>query len=50
MTLPTTEFDAAVVLDTPEAIEEYLQDVLESENASFISYALGVVARAKGAA
>jgi probable addiction module antidote protein len=50
MTLRTTEFDSAVVLDTPEAIEEYLADAFESEDAAVISHALGVVARAKGMA
>lgn len=48
MTLTTTEFDSAVVLDTPEAIEEYLADAFESEDTAIISHALGVVAKVKG--
>jgi len=48
MALRTTEFDSAVVLDTPEAIEEYLADAFESEDPAVISHGLGVVARAKG--
>jgi len=50
MALRTTEFDSAVVLDTPEAIEEYLADAFESEDPAVISHGLGVVARAKGMA
>lgn len=48
MPIKTKTFDSAVVLDSPEAVEEYLTDAFESHDASFISYALGVVARAKG--
>jgi len=44
----TRPFDSALVLDTPEAIEEYLVDAFESEDPAVISHALGVVARAKG--
>jgi len=44
----TRPFDAAVYLDTPEAIEEFLFAAFESEDAAFIAHALGVVARAKG--
>lgn len=39
MALRTSEFDSAVVLDTPEAIEEYLADAFESEDTAVISYA-----------
>lgn len=48
--MPTqiSDFDSALVLDTPEAIEEYLTDAFESEDAAFITHALGVVARARG--
>lgn len=48
--MPTkiSDFDAAIVLDTPEAIEEYLTDAFESEDAAFITHALGIVARARG--
>ena len=48
--MPTqiSEFDSALVLDTSEAIEEYLIDAFESEDATVITHALGVVARARG--
>lgn len=48
MKLPTTKYDSAVALDTPEAIQDYLTDAFESEDPALISYALGVVARAVG--
>ena len=50
MPLKTSTFDAAEVLDTPEAIEAFLGDAFESGDPSFITQALGVVARAKGMA
>ena len=43
-------YDSALVLDTPEAIEEYLADAFESEDIAVIAHALGVVARARGMA
>ena len=46
MALKTIPFDAAVVLDTQEAIEVYIEDAFESRDPAVISYALGVVARA----
>jgi len=36
------------VLDSPEAVEEYLTDAFESEDPALISHALGIVARAQG--
>ena len=48
MPLETRPYDSALVLDTPEAIEEYLIDAFESGDSAVISHALGVVARAKG--
>lgn len=48
MALKTRPYDSAVVLDSPEAIEEYLADAFESEDPAIISHALGVVARAMG--
>lgn len=48
MPLKTSRFDAAEVLDTPEAIEAFLEDAFESGDPAFITHALGVVARAKG--
>jgi probable addiction module antidote protein len=46
--LKTTKFDAADYLDTPDAVGVYLDDILESGDASLIAHALGVVARARG--
>lgn len=40
-------WDSAEVLDTPEAIEEYLAAAFETEDPVFIAKALGVVARAR---
>ncbi len=48
MPLKTSRFDAAAFLDTPEAIDAFLEDAFESSDPSFITHALGVVARAKG--
>ncbi|MDB5418033.1 MAG: addiction module antidote protein [Phenylobacterium sp.] len=48
MALETKPYDSAVVLDTPEAVEEYLSDAFDSEEPALISHALGVVARAMG--
>ncbi|MDP3381954.1 MAG: putative addiction module antidote protein [Phenylobacterium sp.] len=48
MPLKTSRFDAAESLDTPEAIEAFLEDAFESGDPSFITHALGIVARAKG--
>lgn len=48
MPLKTIRFDAAAVLDAPEAIEAFLEDAFESGDAAFITHALGIVARAKG--
>lgn len=48
MAIHTTRFDAAEVLDTPEAIEAFLEDAFESGDPAFITHALGIVARAKG--
>jgi probable addiction module antidote protein len=48
MAIETHAYDSALVLDTPEAIEEYLVDAFESEDSAVIAHALGVVARARG--
>lgn len=48
MKLPTSKFDSALVLDTPEAVHEYLLGVFETGDPTEISHALGVVARAVG--
>jgi len=44
----TRPYDSARYLDTPETIAAYLTEALETEDASFIAFALGTVARAKG--
>lgn len=41
-------FDMSKYLNTPEDIDEYLQEVLEDGDASELAYALGVIAKAKG--
>lgn len=43
-----TAFDPAKYLDSPEAIAAFLADSLESNNATCITNAPGVAARAKG--
>lgn len=43
----TAAWDSAEVLDTPEAIEEYLAAAFETDDPMFIAKALGVVARAR---
>ena len=42
------KFDAAAVLDSDEAIAEYMAAAFETEDAAFIADAVGVVARAHG--
>ncbi len=46
--LSVKELDMAEYLKSDEACEAYLNEMLKSENAELIIYALGVVARAKG--
>jgi probable addiction module antidote protein len=41
-------FDAAEYLDSPEMIADYLTEALESDDASEIAMAIGVVARSVG--
>ena len=43
-----TDFDPAVALDSPEAIEVFVADALETGDRGYIAKALGVVARARG--
>jgi len=40
-------YDSAEFLDTPEAIQFYMDEALESDDPSLVAHALGVVARAK---
>lgn len=46
--LELSDFDAAEVLDTPDAIAAYLEAAFEGGDANRMKNALGVVARAKG--
>lgn len=48
MELKTTAFDAAVYLDSPEAVAAYIDAALETGDAAFIAAALGDVARSEG--
>lgn len=48
MALKTLPFDAANCLKTDEAIAAFVDEVLRSDDASYIAHALGVAARAKG--
>ncbi len=43
-----SKFDAAVTLRDSEAIAEYMAAAFETQDPSYVSHALGVVARAKG--
>ena len=47
MTLKTAPFDAAEVLDTEEAIEEFIAAAFETGDTAFIAKCLGIVARAR---
>jgi probable addiction module antidote protein len=47
MVLKTAPFDAAEVLDTEDAIEEFVVAAFETEDPAFIAQALGTVARAR---
>ena len=46
----TFPYDSAEYLDTPETISIYLEEAFKTEDPTFISHALGIVARAKGMA
>ena len=46
----TCEYDPANSLDSPEAIEVFLDDAFATRNAGFIAKAIGVAARAQGMA
>ena len=48
MSKTLTKFDAAATLRDSEAIAEYMAVAFETQDASYVSHALGVVARAKG--
>jgi len=42
------DYDPAVALDSPEAIEVFMADAFETGDVGYIAKSLGVVARAKG--
>lgn len=42
------DFDPSEFLDSPESIQAYIDEAVETGNPAFISDALGVIARAKG--
>ena len=48
MALKTAPYDSADYLKTPEDIAAYLEAAFEDGDATLITYALGVVARAEG--
>jgi len=48
MGIKTTKYDTADYLDSPEAIEAYLEAAFETNDTALIAAALGDVARAKG--
>ena len=41
-------YDPAESLTTPEAIEYFVRDAMQDDDASYIVHALGIAARAKG--
>ena len=44
----TLPYDSAEYLDSPEAIAEYLGEALKTNDAGFISRAIGTAAKARG--
>ena len=48
MPIETSPWDSADLLDTPAAIAAYIEAAIEEDDASLLTHALGVVARAKG--
>lgn len=48
MTEKLSPYDPAEDLDSPEAIEIFLNDAFETGDPAYISKALGVIARSKG--
>jgi probable addiction module antidote protein len=47
MAIKTAPIDTAEVLDTEEAIKEFIAAAFETEDPAFIAKALGTVARAR---
>ena len=48
MSSPTTAFDVADYLDSPEIVAAYLTEALETGESELVAAALGAIARAKG--
>ncbi len=48
MVVKTSAWDSAELLDSPEAIEAYVEAAFEDGDTAVIAHALGVVARARG--
>ena len=48
MTEEIYNYDPSAALDSQEAIEAFMADAFETNDASYIAKAIGVVARAKG--
>jgi len=48
MAIKTTVFDASEYLDDPESQAELLTEAFETGDATYITHALGIVARARG--
>ena len=48
MTKLLLKFDAAATLRSSEAVAEYVAAALETQDAGYVSHALGTVARARG--
>jgi probable addiction module antidote protein len=46
----TKAYDSAGVLDTPVAIQTYMDEALATGDPAFVAFALGTVARARGMA
>ena len=48
MSIKTTKYETADYLDSPEAIEAYLEAAFETNDAALVAAALGDVAKAEG--
>ena len=48
MTVETTLWDSAELLDTPKAVAAYIETAIEEGDAKLLSHVLEVAARAKG--
>lgn len=48
MLVKTLPFDAADLIESPEAAAVFMADALETGDAGYVAHALGVLARARG--